>query len=95
MSISSEQYGEFMRQLTAFLKSLNWSHLLTAFILSMTLFLTTACNNGDIRGARPNNPPVQLGGQNNPYKQGGDGYTKYKMSEDPSVSSNNSRMGQD
>jgi hypothetical protein len=78
-----------MKKLTAFLQPLNWSRILTAFILSMALFLTTACNNGDIRGARPNNPPVQMGGQNNPYKQGGDAYTKYNMSSDPSVSDSN------
>lgn len=45
--------------------------------------VTTACNPGDTRGARPDNPPVQMGGQNNPHKGGGDGYTKYKASPDP------------
>lgn len=49
------------------------------------LVMTTACNNGDRLGARPHNPPVQVGGQNNPHKMGGDGYTQYKMDPDPSV----------
>ncbi len=74
-----------MRKLISALMSGQGRQLVIAMLLSITLLLTTACNNGDIRGARPYNPPVQMGGQNNPYKQGGDSYTKYKMSEDPSV----------
>ncbi len=50
----------------------------TAFLLATILFVTTACNNGDKVGARPNVPPVQLGGQNNPHKAGGDGMSQYK-----------------
>jgi hypothetical protein len=38
-----------------------------------------------MQGARPNNPPVQMGGQNNPYKMGGDENTQYKMSTDPAL----------
>ncbi len=55
------------------------------FVAGIALFMTTACNNGDLRGARPDNPPVQMGGRNNPHMVGGDGYTNYKMSPDPSV----------
>lgn len=56
---------------------------LAIFVLGGVLFFTTACNNGDVRGARPENPPVQMGGNNNPHKMGGDGYTNYKASTDP------------
>lgn len=62
-----------------FLKKLG--RILTVFVLGAALLFTTACNNGDVRGARPENPPVQMGGGNNPYKQA-DGYTNYKMSTD-------------
>ncbi len=74
-----------MRQVVDFLKELKLSKVLTAFVLGAVLILTTACNSGNELGARPNNPPVQMGGANNPYKAGGDGYTDYKMSTDRSV----------
>jgi hypothetical protein len=41
---------------------------LTVFLATVVLFVSTACNTGDMRGARPDNPPVQAGGANNPYK---------------------------
>ncbi len=47
--------------------------------------LTTACNSGNVQGARPEVPPVQMGGQNNPHKMGGDGYSEYKATTDPNV----------
>lgn len=56
--------------------------VLAIVVLGVGLLLTTACNNGDLRGARPENPPVQMGGGNNPYKRGDDGYANYKMSTD-------------
>lgn len=83
-----------MRQLitafqTAFQKivqSISLGRLLTVLFASALLFFTTACNNGNEVGARPDNPPVQAGGQNNPYKAGGDGYTQYKTaSPDPTA----------
>ncbi len=61
----------------------------TAFLLATILFVTTACNNGDKLGARPNNSPVQLGGQNNPHKAGGDGMTQYKSPANDSRLSKN------
>jgi hypothetical protein len=85
-NLLGQQEDSNMRQFIPSLLS-RYRQLLIVLLLSFTLLLTTACNSGDIRGARPHNPPVQMGGQNNPYKQGGDGYTKYKMSEDPSVPS--------
>jgi hypothetical protein len=61
------------------------SQFLTVFMAGVLLFTSTACNSGDVRGARPENPPVQMGGMNNPHKAGGDGYTNYQMSTDPKV----------
>lgn len=74
-----------MKQLIDFFKKFHLKQILTIFLLGAILLINTACNSGDIRGARPNNPPVQAGGANNPYKGGGDGYTQYKMSPDPNV----------
>ncbi|MFW6295842.1 MAG: DUF6658 family protein [Halothece sp.] len=64
------------------IKKLQLRQILTVFFAGLLLFVTTACNQGDVRGARPNNLPVQAGGQNNPHKMGGDSYTKYKASPD-------------
>ena len=55
-----------------------FSRFATAFLLATFLFVTTACNNGNEVGARPEVSPVQLGGQNNPHKAGGDGMTQYR-----------------
>jgi len=70
------------------MKKLRLRQILTIFLAGVALFVTTACNSGDVRGARPENPPVQMGGANNPHKGGGDGYTQYKMSTDPNVNRN-------
>lgn len=75
-----------MKHLTAFFKKLRLGQVLTVFLAGVLLIFTTACNNGDSLGARPQNPPVQMGGNNNPHSNGGDGYTNYKMSTDPNVS---------
>jgi hypothetical protein len=74
-----------MRNLTAFLKKLQLKKILTAFLIGTVLLVTTACNSGNEVGARPDNPPVQMGGQNNPHKAGGDGYTQYKAPTAPMV----------
>lgn len=74
-----------MKKLVTFMQSFPLTRILMLLVVGVALLLTTACNNGDIRGARPENPPVQMGGQNNPYKQGGDSYTQYKTSTDPRV----------
>lgn len=70
------------------MKKLRLRQILTIFLAGVALFVSTACNNGDVLGARPENPSVQMGGQNNPHKGGGDGYTQYKMSTDPNVNRN-------
>lgn len=75
-----------MNKLTVFFKQLRLRQLLTALLAMVVLFVSTACNSGDVRGARPDNPPVQMGGANNPYKGGGDPNTNYRFSADPKVS---------
>ncbi len=77
-----------MKKLTNFLKKLRLRQILTVFMAGMLLLITTACNPGDSVGARPNNPPVQAGGQNNPMKGGGDGYTESNTSTDAKVDGN-------
>lgn len=64
-----------MKTISVYLKQLRLSKLLTVCLATVVLFIGTACNNGNAVGARPNNPPVQAGGANNPYKNGGDGNT--------------------
>lgn len=71
--------------MNALVKKLRLAQILTVFLAGLLVFTSTACNAGDVRGARPENPPVQAGGMNNPHKAGGDGYTNYKSSTDPKV----------
>lgn len=80
-----------MKTLTAVLQKLHLGRILMVFLAGVVLLLTTACNNGDAMGARPNNPPVQMGGSNNPHKAGGDGYTDYKMSTDSKLKDKSNR----
>ena len=74
-----------MKTLTAFLRKLHLGKALAVFLAGVTLLLTTACNSGNEVGARPNNPPVQMGGANNPHKGGGDGYTQYNTDKRASL----------
>ncbi len=76
-----------MKLIRSQLQRLKIRQLLATVAIGVVLLLNTACNSGDTLGARPNNPPVQMGGNNNPHKMGGDGYTDYKMSTDPKVNS--------
>lgn len=80
-----------MSRIAAFLKRVPLGRVLMVFLVSTLFLVTTACNNGNEVGARPENPPVQMGGQNNPYKMGGDGYTQYKSSPDPAATRSNQR----
>jgi hypothetical protein len=82
-----------MKRLTFFFKEVRLREVLMVFFAGLMLFVSTACSNGNVQGARPNNPPVQMGGNNNPHKAGGDGYTNYKMSTDPKVNNNQSKSG--
>jgi hypothetical protein len=79
----------------AFFKKLRLRQILTVFLAGVLLVVSTACNTGNVQGARPNNLPVQAGGANNPYKSGGDGYTDLKMSTDPKVSNPKAKSGRD
>jgi len=74
-----------VRKLTAFFKKLRVVQILTAFLAGVLMLTSTACNAGDATGARPINPPVQAGGQNNPHKGSGDNSSNFKMSTDPKV----------
>ncbi|XGV98566.1 MAG: DUF6658 family protein [Leptolyngbya sp. BL-A-14] len=74
-----------MDTLVAFCKKIRLGKLFTVLAASFVLLLNVACSNGNAVGARPNNPPVQMGGQNNPHKAGGDGYSEQQMSTDPAV----------
>lgn len=80
-----------MKKLTVFFKQLQVRQILTIVLATVVLFVGTACNSGDVRGARPDNPPVQAGGANNPYKGGGDTNTNFNLSPDPKVNSGASR----
>jgi len=71
-----------MKKLTAYLKQLRLNKILTVCLAAVVLFISTGCNTGNAVGARPNNPPVQAGGANNPYKNGGDTNTNLKISPD-------------
>jgi hypothetical protein len=53
---------------------LRFARLLLTLSMGFILLLTTACSSPTLEGARPDNPPVQMGGNNNPYGGSGDGY---------------------
>ncbi|WP_414542804.1 DUF6658 family protein [Nostoc sp. CCY0012] len=74
-----------MNSVIAFWKKLKLRQILTIFMAGLLLIVTTACSGANPQGANPNNPAVQAGGANNPYKNGGDNYTKYHMTTDPKV----------
>lgn len=82
-----EKMEKFVKQLATFWKKVRLRQILSIFLAGIALFVTTACNSGNLQGARPENPPVQAGGMNNPYKGGGDGYSNYNQSTDPGVNS--------
>ena len=84
-----------MNRLTAFFKKLRLRQILTVFLAGVMLFASTACSGATTQGANPDNPAVQAGGANNPYKSGGDNYTNLKMSTDPKVNNTKVRSGDD
>lgn len=79
-----------MNKLVNLVKKLRIPQILTIFLAGVLLFVSTACSGGDVTGARPNNPPVQAGGNNNPHSGSGDGYTNYKATTDPNINSKKS-----
>ncbi|MDZ8050516.1 MAG: DUF6658 family protein [Aulosira sp. ZfuVER01] len=84
-----------MNRLTALLKKLRLRQILTVFLAGLLLIVSTACSGANAQGANPQNPAVQAGGANNPYKNGGDKYTSYRMSTDPKVTNSSSRNQRD
>lgn len=84
-----------MNVLIGFLKKLQLRQVLTIFLAGLLLIVSTACSGANATGANPQNPAVQAGGANNPYKGGGDKYTNYHMSTDPKVTNTKANKGQD
>lgn len=84
-----------MKRLMAFWKKVGLRQILSVFLAGVLLIASTACSGATTQGANPNNPAVQAGGANNPYKGGGDGYTNLKMSTDPKVSNTKAKSGSD
>jgi hypothetical protein len=78
-----------------FLKKIRLRQILTIFLAGLLLIVSTACSGADAQGANPQNPAVQAGGSNNPYKNGGDKYTNYKMSTDPKIANPKANQGRD
>ncbi|WP_066378297.1 MULTISPECIES: DUF6658 family protein [unclassified Anabaena] len=78
-----------MKSLISLWKKLRPRQVLTVFLASLLLIFSTACTQANPQGSNPRNPAVQAGGANNPYKNGGDNYTKYRMSTDPKVHQGN------
>ncbi|MBD2358773.1 hypothetical protein H6G41_29960 [Tolypothrix sp. FACHB-123] len=78
-----------MNRLTALLKKLRLRQILTVCLASLLLIFSTACSGANAQGANPQNPAVQAGGANNPYKGGGDKYT------DPKVTNSSNQNQQD
>ncbi|BAZ53998.1 hypothetical protein NIES4103_66820 [Nostoc sp. NIES-4103] len=69
-----------MKGLKSLWKKLPVRQILTVFLAGIFLIVSTACSGANAQGANPQNPAVQAGGANNPYKGGGDKYTKYRES---------------
>jgi len=85
-----------VNRLTAFFKKLRLRQILTVFLAGVLLVFSTACNGAtNAQGANPNNPAVQAGGANNPYKNGGDSYTNLRMSTDPKVNNKKAKSQND
>ena len=84
-----------MNRLTAFFKKLRLRQILTVFLAGVLLIASTACSGATTQGANPDNPAVQAGGANNPYKSGGDNYTDLNMSTDPKVNNTKVKSGDD
>jgi hypothetical protein len=85
ISLMKQQKEEFVKTLRSFIKKLELRRVVTIFLASVLLIVSTACSGANAQGANPENPAVQAGGANNPYKNGGDKYTNLRMSTDPKI----------
>jgi hypothetical protein len=81
-----------MERLISYFKQLSLQQFIPAIILSAALLFVTACSPSNAQGARPYNPPVQMGGNNNPHSMGGDGYMNSKMTTDPKITNQRSAL---
>jgi hypothetical protein len=79
--------------LIAFWKKLQLRQIVIVFFASFLLIASTACSGANAQGANPQNPAVQAGGANNPYKNGGDKYTNNNLSTDPKVNNTKANKG--
>jgi len=77
------------------LKKIRLRQILTIFLAGLLLIVSTACSGADAQGANPQNPAVQAGGSNNPYKNGGDNYNNYRLSTDPKIANPKANQGRD
>jgi len=69
--------------------------ILTVFLAGILLIISTACSQGNPQGANPQNPAVQAGGANNPYKNGGDKYVNSRFSTDPNITNPETKKRRD
>ncbi|MEA5604000.1 DUF6658 family protein [Nostoc sp. UHCC 0252] len=84
-----------MNAVRLFLKKVRLRQILTIFLAGLLLIVSTACSGANAQGANPQNPAVQAGGANNPYKNGGDKYGNYRMSPDPKLANPKGNQGRD
>ncbi|MDX2232019.1 MAG: DUF6658 family protein [Leptolyngbyaceae cyanobacterium bins.349] len=65
-----------MEGIISFFKKLNLHRIVIVFVAGMALLLSTACSSNEnmqaSRQNRPNDVPVQMGANNNPYTMGAD-----------------------
>jgi hypothetical protein len=78
-----------------FLKKIRLRQIVTIFLAGLLLIVSTACTGANAQGANPQNPAVQAGGANNPYKNGGDNYTNNNLSTDPKITNPKANKGHD
>ncbi|MBN3961230.1 DUF6658 family protein [Nostoc sp. NMS8] len=84
-----------MNTVRVFLKQIRLRQILTIFLAGLLLIVSTACSGANAQGANPQNPAVQAGGANNPYKNGGDKYGNYRTSTDPKIANPKANQGRD
>ncbi|MCC5606872.1 hypothetical protein LC612_08760 [Nostoc sp. CHAB 5834] len=84
-----------MNAVRLFLKKIRLRQIVTIFLAGLLLIVSTACSGANAQGANPQNPAVQAGGANNPYKNGGDNYTNNRLSTDPKITNPKANKGRD
>jgi hypothetical protein len=84
-----------VNNLIALLKKLKLRQILTVFLAGILLMVSTGCSGANVQGANPQNPAVQAGRANNPYKGGGDKYSNYRMSTDPKITNQKDNQGRE